>query len=171
MVSQIRTIFSNRWYLAQFFLVIAGASGWNILGLATLLERHKYLRTIDWLAIVLIAGAVVFIAILGWIWAIISYRKPEIAYDNPKRLGLKIALWSGGAAFLLGWFIFIWLMLGLMNNEPWCLTGVLGAMLEDWLPNGIKITVLIIVISLLTSRWFLWSNPEPQDMNDFVAED
>jgi len=171
MISRIRTTFNNSWYLAQFFLVVAGASSWNILGLAILLGRHKYLRTIDWLAIVLIASAVVFIAILGWIWAIFSYRKPEKAYDNSKQLGLKIALWSGGATFLLGWFICIWLMLRLMNNEPWCLTGALGAMLGDWLPNGIKITVLIIMISLLTSRWFLGSNPETQDKNDLLAED
>ena len=162
MAPSIRSIFSDRLYLAQFFLVVAGAFSWNILGLARLVNRHKYLGTLDWWSILLVAGIVVLVAILGWIWAILSFRKTATNNKITRRLGSKVAFWSGGGVFLLGWVICIWLMMRLMNNEPWCLVGALGSMLEDWLPNGIIITGIIIVISFLTASWFLRFSPAPQ---------
>ena len=160
--SGIRVFFSNRWYLAQLFLVIAGAFGWNILGLEILLKRHKYLRAPDWWSIMLIFGVIVFVAVLGWIWAIFSYRNPHPSPESPRQQAIRVALRSSGVVFLLGWVICIWLMLRLMHNEPWCIAGAIGSMLEDWLPNGIIISVLVGGISLLASRWFLAFKPEQQ---------
>ena len=91
-VLRIKAFFSNRWYVAQFFLAVAGAFGWNILGLAILIERHKYLRRPDWWSIVLVLGAFVFAAIVGWVWAIFSYHPQKTRSENTRRQKMEVAL-------------------------------------------------------------------------------
>jgi hypothetical protein len=144
-----RTLIRDRATLSQLLLVIAGTLIWNISGLLVLLERHKYMRRPDWGVIIILSLAVLVLVLTGLIWLICFKNGSRLPVEIEAKSRRVTAIRTGFAIFLLGWVLCWLIMMRIMALEPWCIMGVAGAVLGDWLPVGVGVTVAMSFLSWL----------------------
>lgn len=149
---------SSLW-LGQGFLIAAAVTAWNTFSLGYTLYIHKYMRRWDWWWILVLLSFLFLLAIFGLVAALASFKRREGSLESPTRSRWLLPVRTGFITFLVGWIPCAFIMVRIQDLEPWCYKGILGAILVDWLPAGVVVSLVTMAVG-----WFfpvLYAKEEP----------